>query len=141
MIMEAIMRGWANFIARPSGPLHLRFFLQPAIGFIMALHAGVQDARAGRPPYLWAMFTDPDHRRDLLREGWKDMRTTFILALVLDAIYQVMSHQGIYLLELLFTTIVLAIIPYLILRGPINRIARCFIRTAKDTTTHNKRKS
>lgn len=127
MIMEAIMRGWENFVARPGGPLDLRFFLQPTIAIIMALRAGVHDAKEGRPPYLWSIFTNPSTSRNLLRDGWKDMGTTFVIAMILDSIYQLATHQGIYLLEVLVTATLLALIPYLILRGPFNLIARLFI--------------
>src|SRR5690242_4295401 len=65
-ITDAIARGWANFIARPAGPLSFRFYLQPAIGIIMALRAGLKDAREDRPAYLWKTFTNPDHRGALL---------------------------------------------------------------------------
>lgn len=157
MIMEAITRGWENFVARPSGPLNLRFFIQPAIGIIMALRAGLHDARDGRPAYLWSMFTNPIHRRGLLREGWKDVRTTFLISIILDSIYQLINHHGIYLLELLFTATLLAVVPYLIFRGPFNLIARLFIRnkrthiavtdaskkktaSKRNTTTNNQRR-
>ena len=43
--------------------------------------AGLRDARAGRPPYFWAILTDPLHRRDLLREGWKAVARIFVVAL------------------------------------------------------------
>jgi hypothetical protein len=48
----------------------------------------------------------------------------FILAVVLDSIYQLIVHRGVYVLELLITATVLAIIPYVLVRGPVNRIAR-----------------
>lgn len=135
MIMEAIMRGWENFISRLSGPLNLRFFIQPAIGIIIALRAGLHDAREGRPAYLWSIFTNPANRRGLLQEGWKDMATTLLISAILDSVYQLIIHKGIYLLELLFTSMLLALVPYLILRGPFNRIARLFIRNK-----HNQRR-
>jgi len=31
IITEMIARGWENFLARPTGPFHFRFVLQPAI--------------------------------------------------------------------------------------------------------------
>lgn len=148
MIVEAIMRGWDNFVARTSGPLNLRFFIQPAIGIIMALRAGLHDAREGRPAYLWSIFSNPASRQDLLQQGWKDMAITFLIAMILDCVYQLIVHKGIYFLELLFTTTLLALIPYLILRGPFNRIARLlFIRntsaakkTAKPHTSTNQKR-
>ena len=126
-ITDAIARGWDNFVARPAGPLGFRFYLQPAIGIIMALRAGLKDAREGRPAYLWKTFTNPDHRGALVRSGWKDIRTAFLISAILDSVYQVFVHRAIYLLELLFTATLLVIVPYILLRGPINRIAARFV--------------
>ena len=41
----------------------------------------------------------------------KDVGKVFILAAVLDSIYQLIVHRGVYVLELLITARVLAIIP------------------------------
>jgi hypothetical protein len=60
----------------------------------------------------------------LLHEGWQHVGKVFILAIVLDSIYQLIVHRGVYVLELLITATVLAVIPYVLIRGPINRIAR-----------------
>jgi hypothetical protein len=131
-IADIVVRGWENFLARPEGPLNLRFVLQPTIATIMALRAGLKDAREGRPAYLWAAFTSPECRSQLLHGGWKDMRTMFLISASLDAVYQVMVHRGIYLLELLFTATLLALVPYLVLRGPVNRVARHFIGSNRE---------
>jgi hypothetical protein len=34
-------------------------------------------------------------------------------------IYQPIVHRGVYLLELLLTAVMLAIVPYVVLRGPV----------------------
>lgn len=140
MITDTIMRGWENFISRPSGPLSLRFFIQPAVAIIIAFIAGLKDARRGNPPYLWAIFTNSKYRKALLHQGWKDMCIPFFISLILDSIYQLITHQSIYPLELLFTAIFLALMPYLIFRGLVNRIARLFLKNksmskAKDAKT------
>jgi hypothetical protein len=127
IITDMIVRGWKNFLARPTGSLNLRFILQPTIATIIAARAGLKDARQGRPAYLWAALTNRDYRWQLLHGGWKDMRTPFLVAATLDAIYQLIIHRFIYPLELLFTATLLALVPYFVLRGPINRIARRFI--------------
>ena len=62
--------------------------------------------------------------RELLRQGWKDVGTVFIVALILDSIYQVIVHSGIYTLELLITATILAIVPYAMIRGLVTRLAR-----------------
>ncbi len=130
-MMEAILRGWENFIARSSEPLNFRFIIQPTVAIIIAFIAGLKDAKKGNPPYLWATFTNPSYRRALLHEGWKDMRTPFIISLILDSIYQLITHQSIYLFELLFTAFFLALMPYLLFRGLFNRVARLLIRNKR----------
>jgi hypothetical protein len=129
MIMGPIARGWDNFVARTEGPLNLRFFIQPTIAIIMAVRAGLRDAKVGHPAYLSETLRNPANRGALLHGGWKDMRTTFLISVTLDAIYQVIVHQGIYFLEMLFTATLLALVPYLILRGPVNRLVRLFSRS------------
>ena len=125
---DILIRGWTNLIGRLDGPMHIRLFLQPAVAIFLAFRAGLRDGREGRPAYLWAVFTDPEHRRDLLRQGWQDVGKVFIVASILDAIYQVIVHRGVYFGELLITATVLAIVPYVLFRGPVNRIARLFSR-------------
>ena len=57
-------------------------------------------------------------------KSWKDVGTVFIVALILDSIYQVVVHAGIFALELLITATVLALVPYIVLRDLVTRIAR-----------------
>ncbi len=63
-------------------------------------------------------------RRELLPQGWKDVGKVFLIATILDVIYQLIVHRGVYILELLITAVTLAGIPHVLLRGPISRIAR-----------------
>ncbi len=134
-MLEAIARGWENFLARPEGVLNLRFIIQPVLATIIALRAGLQDARLGRPAYFWAALTNSDQRRALLHGGWKDLRTPFLASASLDAIYQLIVHRGIYMLELLFTATLLVLVPYVILRGPINRVARLLGRRGQPVSS------
>ncbi|MCP6769419.1 hypothetical protein NL529_31690, partial [Klebsiella pneumoniae] len=62
----------------------------------------------------------------LLHEGWQGARTPFLVAVVLDCIYQLLTFRFIYPVELLFTATLLALVPYALLRGPFNRLARSF---------------
>jgi hypothetical protein len=59
-----------------------------------------------------------------VRDAWKDIARVFALAVVLDAIYQIVTQKWIYPLELLLTATLLAILPYVLIRGPVTRIAR-----------------
>ena len=87
-------------MARPSGPLNLRFYVQPTMASLLALRAGIQDAREGRQGYLWAMLTRPERRLQLLHEGWRGAMTPFLLAIALDCVYQLMIVRFVYPLEL-----------------------------------------
>lgn len=103
--------------------MNFRLIIQPAVALFFAIRAGLRDARSGRPPFLWLVFSNAGRRRKLLLQGWKDVGTVFILALVLDSIYQVTVHSGIYALELLITATILSLIPYVTVRGLVTRLA------------------
>ncbi len=113
-----------NMADRISGPLHLRLVLQPVIACILAIMAGLKDARADKPPYFWALATDASHRRDMLQDGWKSVGKVFVIAVILDVAYQLISNRFVYAGEAVFVALLLAIVPYLILRGLVNRAAR-----------------
>jgi len=113
-----------QLMARVSGPMHFRLILQPAMAAIFAVIAGLKDARAGKPPYFWSLITDASHRKEMLKDGWKSIGRVFILALILDAIYQGIVLHFFYLGEAIIVAIVLAIVPYLILRGIVTRLTR-----------------
>ena len=54
----------------------------------------------------------------------KDLGQVFILAIVLDVIYQVIVVRWLYRVETLIVAAVLAIFPYLLIHGPVTRLAR-----------------
>jgi hypothetical protein len=113
-----------DFIARFDGPLHFRLFAQPLMAIALAVRDGVKDAREGRSAYLWTLLSDPAQRRYLLEDGWKGFSRVFALAYVLDVVYQLIEFHRLKTFEALLTAVILAVIPYVILRGPINRLMR-----------------
>jgi hypothetical protein len=115
---------WGDVFSRAAGPFKLRFILQPTMAAIFAIRSGLRDGKAGRPPYLWSIFNNPESRRALLHEGWKDIGKVFVAAIVVDVAYQWIVMKKIYLGEALCMAILLAIVPYLLIRGPVSRIAR-----------------
>jgi len=125
---EIFARIWSNLGGRIGGPLALRLIMQPLVAAMLAVCAGVGDGRAGRPPYFWAIVTNPEQRRDLVREGWKAVAKVFGVAVVLDVIYQRIVFQWVYPFEALLVAFLLACVPYLLLRGPAARLSR---RTAR----------
>ena len=56
-----------QLIARVSGPMKFRLVLQPCMAAFFAIRAGLADAKAGKPPYLWTLVTDPSQREGLLQ--------------------------------------------------------------------------
>jgi hypothetical protein len=129
MIGDMIAQGWENFTARGSGPMNLRFIMQPTLASLLAIRAGWNDAKAGRPAFLWEALTNRASRAELMRSGWKDMGKAFVVAGVLDGIYQVIVYQRISVVAVLFTATLLALVPYSLLRGPANRVARLLTRS------------
>jgi hypothetical protein len=121
-----------QLIARVTGPMKFRLFLQPAMTIFFAVRGGLKDAREGRPPYFWGFFTDRGERESMLKNGWKSVGKVFILAIVLDAVYQYIALRWFYPGEAVLVAIILAIIPYLLVRGPVNRIARRSSKVVKD---------
>ena len=118
------MRFLDNMVARVSGPMKLRLFLQPTMATIFAIRSGLRDAREGRPPFLWTVLTDAASRQYLIKDGWKSVGKVFILAMALDIVYQIIVARFIYPLEVVVTAFLLAIIPYICVRGLTTRIAR-----------------
>lgn len=121
-----IIETWEHLVGRVTGPMAFRFILQPAMAAFLAIRAGLRDARAGRPPYLLTVCSDPAARQSLLREGWKDICRLFILACILDIVYQGIVLHWFHPLETVIIAALLAIIPYALIRGPTTRIARRF---------------
>jgi len=121
---DMILRGLTNLAVRVGGPMTFRIILQPLMASIFAFRDGLKDARENRPPYLWTLITDPSQRTGLLHQGWKSVGRVFILAIVMDVIYQLIVVGWIYPLEMIAIAILLAVVPYLLIRGPINRLVR-----------------
>jgi hypothetical protein len=118
---------WMRFVedltGRVSGPMKFRLVLQPVMALIFAIISGLKDAKAGKPPYTWTLFTDPTHRAAMLKDGWKSVGKVFLLAIVLDVVYQYRVLHLVYPGEAIVVAILLAIVPYLLLRGVVDRIA------------------
>ena len=130
MIDPVFSRVWDQLISRSDGPLKFRFILQPAVAIFLAVRSGLKDSREGKPAFLWTLFSESAQRRELLHDGWKSIGRLFLLALALDCIYQIFVLHWIYPFETLVVATFLAIIPYVLVRGPVNRIAD--IRKAHD---------
>ena len=122
-IYELFTNGIEQIIARADGPLHFRFIVMPIVVTTLAIRSGIRDAREGRPPFLWGLLTASDHRAELLRTFLKDVARVFVMASIIDTIYQIFVLHWFYPLQLLFIATSFATGPYILLRGPASRIA------------------
>jgi len=135
---DIFLRLWQNLLERTEGPMHFRFLIQPCVSLIFAILAGIRDAKAGTVPYLWRFTYSKNQRNSIAKETWKDVGKVFIMGTVLDIIYQLLviyrhkTEERFYPLESLVVAFILAIIPYIIFRGPVNRIVRIFIKKEEE---------
>jgi hypothetical protein len=125
-----------GLIGRTAGPLKFRFVLQPLMAIFLAIRSGIKDSREGKPPFFWDFCVEPTVRQKLIQDCWKSVGKVFILAFVLDCAYQVIELRWIYMLDALAVAFFLAIVPYVIVRGPVNRIATERRRATQATEKH-----
>jgi len=123
--MESFFSNYlTDFIGRFDGPLHIRLVLQPLVAILFAVRDGVGDAHQGRSAYGWTVLTDRAQRLYLLESGWRGIFKVFFVAYALDVVYQLMVWHRLKPFEALLTAVVLAVLPYALLRGPANRFVR-----------------
>ena len=131
-IVEMLKRAVEQLLGRASGPLHFRLVLQPIVAAAIAVRAGLKDARQGQPAFFWAVLTNEAERQRLLHSGWKDIVKIFVVAIVLDTVYQVIELRAFYIVQALIVAIVLAILPYVLVRGPVTRLKRRLLKRTSE---------
>jgi hypothetical protein len=119
---ELLTRGWHDLIARDSGPLHFRLFLQPLVAAILAIRAGWADAWEGRPIFFWTLVREPTQTPTMLRNLWKFVGKVFLVAVVMDVVYQIIVLHWVYPVQTLIVATMLALVPCLVVRAIGNRI-------------------
>lgn len=121
---EVRSRMWQNLFERPGGPMVFRFFLQPTMAAIAAWRDGINDARNGRTPFFAGALADPAQRTVRLNEALVATARIILLGLVMDGIYQFIEFRTFFPAEAVVIALVLAFVPYILLRGLIARAAR-----------------
>ena len=79
----------------------------------------------------YEVLRDPQKRVGRLREGLNATARIILLGLVMDVIYQLIVLKTFYPNEALVIAVLLAFVPYLILRGLVLRVARSRIRPSR----------
>jgi hypothetical protein len=132
---DVLTRFLTDMVGRLTGPMTPRLFLQPAVAIFFAVRDGIHDAKDGRPPHLLRVLTGPPEARRRRRlETRKAVLKVFIMAIVLDLVYQVIVFRRIYPVEAFVTAIILALLPYLILRGLVNRAVRPWVKPQTESS-------
>ena len=107
-----------------SGRGSLRFMIQPVTATLLGIRAGRHDGRSGAPPYFVLLLTDRENRRAALAEGAKHLSKVFVIAVVFDAILQLLAYGSIRPGWAVTVGIRLAAVPYGLSRGLTNRVMR-----------------
>src|SRR5579872_429922 len=121
-------RSLPTHLARPGGaadgtdvvPLH-----PPAAdGSSHRDHRWTQGRTDFRSPFVRALLFEPQHRIPRLIEAFNAIARIILLGLVMDVIYQLIAFHRFYPAEAVIIALLLAVVPYLVLRGLITRGAR-----------------
>jgi hypothetical protein len=126
---ETLGRIWRNLVDRPSGPISFRFVLQPSMAGVAAIYDGLTDARRNRSPYLSTILWNPEKRVGRLREGLNAIARIILLCVVIDAIYQALALNTFHPNEALIVALLLAFLPYVVIRGLVTRVALLVARS------------
>jgi hypothetical protein len=124
LTLDPVARMLENLAGRLTGPLTLRLIFQPGMALFFGIRDGLKDGKEGRLPFFWAFVFKPWNRRELIRSGWKSIGKVFVMAVIIDAIYQYIALRWFYPGEALTVAFVLACVPYVLIRGPVSRLVR-----------------
>ncbi|HEY1801562.1 MAG TPA: hypothetical protein VGG46_11570 [Terriglobales bacterium] len=123
-MQDILGRTFEDLIARLTGPMQFRLYFQPAMALFFAIRDGRRDAHEGKPAYFWAIFYNRSHRSALLKSGLKAVGRVLFFGIIMDVIYQIIVQRWVYPGEAVIVAFILAFLPYLLSRGPINRIVK-----------------
>lgn len=125
-------------LGRTIGPLQFRLIVMPTVVTLLAIRAGLRDARTGEPAFLWGIISDSSRRRQRMLAAWKDITRIFIVAIVLDTVYQVFVLRAFYVVQALIVAVACAIVPYALFRGPTARLARALAGRRAEPTSERR---
>jgi len=123
-LIDEFSRAIEQLLGRLSGPMWIRFLLQPMMAIFLAFRAGLSDARQNKPAFLEEVIRNPIGRKQLMYSTWKQLSKLLIVVFLLDCIYQLVVLKTFYLLQALIVAFLLGVVPYVLLRGPLRRALR-----------------
>lgn len=129
---EVHERFWADLSGRLHGPMTVRFYLQPTLALGAAWKDGIKDVQMGHKAFFWTALWDPVQPRGRLREGLVATSQMALIGFAMDLIYQFRLFDHFYPVEALMMVLLLAVIPYFVLRWIVEHAARWwFARTGR----------
>ena len=136
-VQNVLQLGLDQFLGRLSGPLNFRLVVMPTVVTVLALRALRKDLREGRPAFLGIWIQDPVERSRVFRSALKDVGKIFIVAVILDTAYQLMVFRWVYPGIVLLVAFVCAIVPYVLVRGPVFLLAHHLLGKARSPGSSN----
>ena len=118
---------WSDLLGRLHGPETFRFFLQPVMAFLIAWRDGTRDAKLGRTPYLRGLLVGDTRatRTEKVFEAIRSVGRVLVLGVIVDVIYQWRRSGGFHHpVETIVMAAMLALVPYMLFRGPVARVQR-----------------
>ncbi|MFN7986617.1 MAG: hypothetical protein U0529_04035 [Thermoanaerobaculia bacterium] len=135
--MDSFADFWSRtvqeILGRAHGPLNFRLVVMPMTVVVLAIRAHLKDVREGKPVFLGAFITSPAERRRLLRSALKDVGRVLVVALTLDTIYQLLVFKAFYPGQALVVAVACAVVPYVLVRGPVTRLVHYLLQRRKAT--------
>jgi di/tricarboxylate transporter len=107
-----------------SGQGQFRLLLLPAVALVLGVRVGIADARQGYPPFARRLREGNEPREQLLKDAVKRALNPLALAFVLDVILQRLTLGYVRPLVAIVVAAVLVWIPFVIVRGVVNRFWR-----------------
>ncbi len=129
---EFFIRAFHQLLERPAGPFRFRFVLQPVAAAVIAVRAGMRDAGLNRDSFLKSFQAEPSKRSALIHDAWTDIAKVFIIAAILDGIYQVVMFRWFYPMQTLIVACILSIVPYVLIRVPVMHLMHRHLPRRKD---------
>jgi len=133
--MEVNERFWSDIFARAHGPMTFRFYLQPTMAAIAAVHGGINDARYGHRAFFWTALWDQTQRTGRLKQGLISTARIMLLGISMDVVYQLRVEHRFYPAEAVMIAILLAVIPYFVFRWIVEQVARWWFARRKSNST------
>jgi hypothetical protein len=125
-ILQMLSQAIEQLLGRASGPLHFRLFIMPIVVTVLGIRAGLRDARGGRRHFSW--LRNSSERQPLFRSALKDIGRVFVVAIVLDTIYQFLMFRYLYIIQVLIIAVSCAVVPYIVMRILVTSLARGFYK-------------